>query len=193
MTPCVGRPSLDELVRDAKRRQLDIVVCWRLEGLVAERLGSRYTPGEHSRDWQKLRLNRSQEFAVGAYSPGDPFDALLVGYYNDAGARLFAARVRAGFALASRRQVFRRLGPPIGTSLTRTSANAAGVDVFVVSARCGRAPQTETGQIRGATATSAREPSHRLHTGASECSPGRRAAVYSSPNRVARSPSHRTG
>ena len=44
---------------------------------------------------------------------GNPFDALLVGYYNDAGAPLFAARVRAGFTPASRRSVFRRLGSPI--------------------------------------------------------------------------------
>jgi ATP-dependent DNA ligase len=36
-----------------------------------------------------------------------------VGYYDDAGALMFAARVRAGFTPASRRQVFRRLGPPI--------------------------------------------------------------------------------
>jgi bifunctional non-homologous end joining protein LigD len=50
---------------------------------------------------------------VGGYSPGNPFDALLVGYYDDAGALMFAARVRAGFTPASRRQVFRHLGPPI--------------------------------------------------------------------------------
>jgi ATP-dependent DNA ligase len=59
-----------------------------------------------------LRLNRSQEFVVGGYSPGSPFDALLVGYYQD-GVLFFAARVRAGFTPASRRQIFRRLGPAI--------------------------------------------------------------------------------
>jgi hypothetical protein len=28
--------------------------------------------------------------------PGNPFDALLVGYYDDAGTLMFAARVRPG-------------------------------------------------------------------------------------------------
>jgi ATP dependent DNA ligase C terminal region len=65
--------------------------------------------------WQKLWLNVSQEFVVGGYSPGNPFDALLVGYYDEAGALKFAARVRAGFTPASRRQVFRRLGARVAT------------------------------------------------------------------------------
>jgi hypothetical protein len=51
---------------------------------------------------------------VGGYSPDNPFDALLVGYYNEAGSLLFAARVRARLTPASRRLVFRRLrNPPV--------------------------------------------------------------------------------
>jgi hypothetical protein len=73
--------------------------------------------------WQKLRLLRSQELVVGGYSPGNPFDALLVGYYNDAGALLLAARMRARFTPASRRQVFRRLGPPIAACPFAKSAD----------------------------------------------------------------------
>src|SRR4029453_15005390 len=58
------------------------------------------------------RLNVSQEFVVGGYSPGNPFDALLVGYYqNDT--LLFAAGGRAGFPPASPRGGFRRPGPPL--------------------------------------------------------------------------------
>ena len=77
--------------------------------MVAKQLGSRYESGERSTAWQKLRLNISQEFVVGGYIPGNPFDALLVGYHDNAGALMFAARVRAGFTPASRRQVFKRL------------------------------------------------------------------------------------
>jgi ATP-dependent DNA ligase len=97
--------ELDDIIEAARRLKL--------EGLVAKRLGSRYEPGERSTAWQKMRLNRSQEFVVGGYNPGNPFDASLVGYYNDAGALLFAARVRAGFTTASRRSVFRRFGTPL--------------------------------------------------------------------------------
>jgi bifunctional non-homologous end joining protein LigD len=63
--------DVDDIIGAARRLKL--------EGLVAKRLGSRYTPGERSTAWQKLRLNVSQEFVVGGYGPGSPFDALLVG------------------------------------------------------------------------------------------------------------------
>jgi bifunctional non-homologous end joining protein LigD len=96
--------DVDDIIEAARRLKL--------EGLVAKRRDSRYEPRVRSTAWQKLRLNRSQEFVVGGYSPGSPFDALLVGYYQD-DVLLFAARVRAGFAPASRREVFRRLGPAL--------------------------------------------------------------------------------
>ena len=68
-----------------------------LEGVIAKRRGSKYTPGERNNAWVKLKLDRQQEFVVGGYRPG-PYgiDALLVGYY-EAGALRFAGSVRAGF------------------------------------------------------------------------------------------------
>src|SRR5262249_8033537 len=62
-----------------------------LEGVVAKRRDSPYQPGERSSDWQKLKLDRQQEFVVAGYRPDGEhsFDALLVGYY-DAGALRFA-------------------------------------------------------------------------------------------------------
>jgi ATP-dependent DNA ligase len=50
-----------------------------------------------------------QEFVVGGYTPGaNGFDALIVGFYHDKDL-LFAARVRAGFVPASRREVFAQI------------------------------------------------------------------------------------
>jgi WD40 repeat protein len=43
----------------------------KLEGLVAKGRDSRYEPGVRSMAWQKFRLNLSQEFVVGTYSPGN--------------------------------------------------------------------------------------------------------------------------
>ena len=44
---------------------------------------------------------------IGGYTPGIPFDALIVGVYE--GERLnFVAKVRAGFVPHSRREVFKR-------------------------------------------------------------------------------------
>ena len=41
-----------------------------LEGLVAKRLDSRYESGLRTGAWQKMRINRGQEFVVGGYTVG---------------------------------------------------------------------------------------------------------------------------
>jgi DNA ligase D-like protein (predicted ligase) len=80
-----------------------------LEGIVAKRLDSAYEPGKRSGLWQKYRLNLQQEFVIGGYTPGaNGFDALIVGFYRGKDL-LFAARVRAGFVPASRREVFAQI------------------------------------------------------------------------------------
>jgi bifunctional non-homologous end joining protein LigD len=69
-----------------------------LEGVIAKRKGSRYTPGARTASWLKLKLDKQQEFVVGGYRPGagGGVDALLVGYYDGRDLR-FAGKVRAGF------------------------------------------------------------------------------------------------
>ena len=65
-----------------------------LEGLVAKRLDSRYESGLRTGAWQKMRLNRGQEFVVGGYTVrANTFDALVFGYYD--GGRLMYAVERA--------------------------------------------------------------------------------------------------
>jgi ATP-dependent DNA ligase len=77
------------------------------EGLVAKRLDSVYESGRRSGAWLKMRVNRGQEFVIGGYTIGSPFDALIFGYY-ESGRLLYAARTRNGFTPAKRRQVFER-------------------------------------------------------------------------------------
>jgi DNA ligase D-like protein (predicted ligase) len=80
-----------------------------LEGVVAKRLDSVYEPGRRSGAWCKYRINLGQEFVVGGYTPGGHgFDALIIGFYRGKDL-LFAARVRAGFVPATRRQVFAKI------------------------------------------------------------------------------------
>jgi bifunctional non-homologous end joining protein LigD len=90
---------------------IDAVSSLGLEGVIAKRRNSRYTPGERHSSWVKLKLDRQQEFVIGGYRPG-PYgvDALLVGYYDEGGLR-FAAKVRAGFTPHLRREVFAQLTP----------------------------------------------------------------------------------
>ena len=80
-----------------------------LEGVIAKRKSSTYTPGERNNAWVKLKLDRQQEFLIGGYRPGpNGIDAILVGCYS--GTHLcFAAKVRAGFTPHVRRDVFAQL------------------------------------------------------------------------------------
>jgi bifunctional non-homologous end joining protein LigD len=57
--------------------------------------------------WLKYKIQQSQEFVIGGYTPGNPFDALIVGVYDGAALK-FVAKVRAGFVPHTRREVFKR-------------------------------------------------------------------------------------
>jgi bifunctional non-homologous end joining protein LigD len=79
-----------------------------LEGLVAKRRDSRHEPGQRSGAWQKMRVNRGQEFVIGGHTPAAKnFDALIFDYYHG-GDLLYAGRTRGGFTPAARDQLFKR-------------------------------------------------------------------------------------
>src|SRR6266550_6791584 len=96
-----------DLIRAAKELQL--------EGIIAKHKDSYYEPGQRNGAWVKYKINRSQEFIIGGYTPGNPFDALIVGYYDGADLK-FAAKVRNGFVPHVRREVFHRF---IGLTTTK--------------------------------------------------------------------------
>ncbi|MDQ1373772.1 MAG: bifunctional non-ous end joining protein LigD [Actinomycetota bacterium] len=82
----------------------------RLEGIVAKRAASVYEPGKRSRNWLKIKLQRTQEFVIAGWVPGEghrtgKLGALLLGYYDDTGLR-FAGKVGTGFS----EKVLRALG-----------------------------------------------------------------------------------
>jgi bifunctional non-homologous end joining protein LigD len=87
----------------------EVVRSLGLEGVVAKKRRSRYTPGERTQNWLKLKLDKQQEFVVGGYRPGSGgVDSLLVGYYEDRKLH-FAGKVRAGFTPHLRREVAEQL------------------------------------------------------------------------------------
>jgi len=81
-----------------------------LEGIIAKRQDSFYEPGKRSGAWVKYKVNQGQELVVGGYTPGNPFDAIIVGYYEDDNL-LYAGKVRAGFVHHVRREVMARMKP----------------------------------------------------------------------------------
>ena len=107
-------PKLSEPVRYAATLDVSLSVLVQsvkaqgFEGLVAKRLESRYEPGLRSGAWLKMRVNRGQEFVIGGYTVGgNPFDALIFGYY-DGNRLIYAARTRNGFTPAVRAQLFKK-------------------------------------------------------------------------------------
>ena len=77
------------------------------EGILAKRKESHYESGKRTGAWCKYKVNRGQEFVIGGYTPGNPFDALIVGYYED-GRLYYVANVRNGFVPRVRQEVYRR-------------------------------------------------------------------------------------
>lgn len=71
----------------------------RLEGIIAKRADSHYSPGR-SRDWLKFKCRRRQEFVIGGYTrPGGArphFGALHLGLYGT-GALEYVSKVGTGF------------------------------------------------------------------------------------------------
>jgi bifunctional non-homologous end joining protein LigD len=106
------------------------------EGLIAKRADAPYPRGR-SRDWLKFKCEQGQEFVIGGWT--DPrgsrvgFGALLLGYYDDHGALVYAGKVGTGFDTALLRSLHDRLNaleqdvPPFdrGTALPRTSVHWA--------------------------------------------------------------------
>jgi DNA ligase D-like protein (predicted ligase) len=105
-------PSNDKIslsaVDTSASRILGFVKQHGLEGVVAKRADSVYEAGKRSGAWSKYRVNLGQEFVVGGYTPGNPFDALIIGFYRGKDL-FFSARVRAGFVPAIRREVFAKI------------------------------------------------------------------------------------
>jgi len=80
-----------------------------LEGVIAKRADSVYEPGKRTGLWRKHRINLGQEFVIGGYTPGTHgIDAVITGFYRGKDL-IYAARVRAGFVPATRRDTFAKI------------------------------------------------------------------------------------
>jgi bifunctional non-homologous end joining protein LigD len=98
-------PDGDAMLRRAQR------AGW--EGVIAKRTDARYLPGARSRDWLKLKLQHRAEFVVGGWTePRNSrphLGALLLGYFDDAGALHYAGHMGGGFTHEGLRLMRQRL------------------------------------------------------------------------------------
>jgi ATP-dependent DNA ligase len=66
----------------------DAVIDRKLEGVVAKKKASTYTPGKRSKDWLGIRALHSGDFVIGGYAIGgthrkaEPFSQLLLGAFD---------------------------------------------------------------------------------------------------------------
>jgi len=91
---------------------LEAIVQFGMEGVVAKLKNSKYSPGARGRSWFKFRVGKGQEFVIGGMKEGNPFESLLVGYYE--GNKLhYAGKVKAGLRPVIRRMLYQELEPLI--------------------------------------------------------------------------------
>jgi bifunctional non-homologous end joining protein LigD len=53
------------------------------------------TPVTRSGAWLKYKVNKAQAFVIGGYTPDNPLDALIIGYY-EGDKLIFASKVATG-------------------------------------------------------------------------------------------------
>jgi len=99
--------SLSESI-DTPAELIRVVKEFGFEGVIAKRKNSCYESGKRSGAWLKYKVNQSQEFVIGGYTPGNPLDAVIVGYY-EGDKLIYAAKVRDGFVPRLRRDVWQKL------------------------------------------------------------------------------------
>ena len=103
-----GDVQLMQKFESSPAELLDAAKRLGFEGIVAKRRDSLYEPGKRSGAWLKYKINQGQEFVIGGYTPGHPFDAVIIGCYRD-GQLIYAAKVRNGFVPRTRREVAKHL------------------------------------------------------------------------------------
>jgi bifunctional non-homologous end joining protein LigD len=86
-----------------------------MEGVVAKRLDSRYTPGVRTGSWRKIKNVHTQEAVVAGYKPGQgnrtgQVGSLLIGVY-DASGLVYAGHVGTGFTDETLRMLGDKLRP----------------------------------------------------------------------------------
>jgi len=100
--------ALSESIDATPAELIGVVREFGFEGVIAKRKNSCYESGKRSGAWLKYKVNNSQEFVVAGYTPGNPLDAVIVGYY-DGDKLIYAAKVRNGFVPRLRREIWQKL------------------------------------------------------------------------------------
>ena len=131
------RPALDQLVRDAKRRRFDVVVCWRLDRL-GRNLKHLITLLE---DFQALGIAFvSLAEGIDATTPAGRLQMHILGAIAEFERARIAERVKLG--LARVRAQGTRLGRPVLDVSSDRLATVVGLSVRQAAKQLGVSPST---------------------------------------------------
>jgi bifunctional non-homologous end joining protein LigD len=91
-----------------------------LEGIMAKRSDSNYNAGLRSKDWLKVKANKTQEMVIGGYTLNadsiKSFSSLLLGEYEN-GNLIYTGKVGTGFSDKQQKELLKQFKP----LLTKTS------------------------------------------------------------------------
>ncbi|HEU0136321.1 MAG TPA: DNA ligase D [Flavobacterium sp.] len=87
-----------------------------LEGIMAKKATSSYTPDARSKDWLKIKVSQRQEVVIGGYTNNEgsnkPFSSLLLGVFEN-GKFQYVGKVGTGFTEKSQREMLEKFKPLI--------------------------------------------------------------------------------
>jgi len=87
-----------------------------LEGIMAKKSDSLYSPGNRSKEWLKIKANKRQEMVIGGYTKNDDssksFSSLLLGVYEN-GNLIYTGKAGTGFSDKQQIEMLRQFKPYI--------------------------------------------------------------------------------
>jgi bifunctional non-homologous end joining protein LigD len=89
-----------------------------LEGIIAKKADSKYTPGIRSKEWLKIKVHKRQEVVIGGYilnEGGKIFSSLLLGVYENNELQ-YVGKVGTGFSDKLKKEIKKLLEPIISKS-----------------------------------------------------------------------------
>lgn len=90
-----------------------------LEGIIAKKSDSIYSPGKRSKDWLKIKANKRQEMVIGGYTINDDtskqFSSLLLGVFEK-GKLIYTGKVGTGFNEKQQKEMLKQFKQYISKS-----------------------------------------------------------------------------
>ena len=87
-----------------------------LEGIIAKKSDSTYSPGNRSKEWLKVKANKRQEMIIGGYTRNDDssksFSSLLLGVFEK-GKLIFTGKAGTGFSDKQQKEMLKQFKPYI--------------------------------------------------------------------------------